>query len=319
MDQIQRDKIAAKLKKIKALAERGVGGEKETAMRMYEDLKTRYELEDEEIMLDAVTLHWFGYADELEERVLRWIFYKVTGDASYHIYTGKYSRRKKRGCDCTEIEAAEITLLYNFYKEELKRELEAFLVAFRCGNDLYPDETARCYKENDVEAPGRAGKRKTNVEKGCVVFKFYGQEKTATGTDRRTGGRRLMEDRQKIIEKLVKIKALAERGIGGEQQTAQVMYATLKEKYKVTDAEIEKAAAVPVDISEIDLKKFWGIAFQLAAVAKTLQEETDICTACPYTYTDEQCTGCGTYWNMRDLRLDFEAIQQRLIKVATEG
>lgn len=61
-----------------------------------------------------------------------------------------------------------------------------------------------------------------------------------------------MEDRQKIIEKLVKIKALAERGIGGEQQTAQVMYATLKEKYKVTDAEIEKAAAVPVDISEID-------------------------------------------------------------------
>ncbi len=116
--QIQRDKIAAKLKKIKAL--QNVGGEKETAMRMYEDLKARYELEDEEIMLDAVTLHWFGYADELEERVLRWIFYKVTGDASYHIYTGKYSRRKKRGCDCTEIEAAEITLLYNFYKEELK-------------------------------------------------------------------------------------------------------------------------------------------------------------------------------------------------------
>ena len=48
MDRIQRDKIAAKLKKIKALAERGVGGEKETAMRMYEDLKARYELEDEE-------------------------------------------------------------------------------------------------------------------------------------------------------------------------------------------------------------------------------------------------------------------------------
>lgn len=127
-----------------------------------------------------------------------------------------------------------------------------------------------------------------------------------------------MEDRQKIIEKLVKIKALAERGIGGEKQTAQVMYTTLKEKYKVTDAEIEKAAAVPVDISEIDLKKFWGIVFQLAAVAQTLQEETDICTARPYTYTDEQCTGCGTYWNMRDLRLDFEAIQQRLIKAATE-
>lgn len=63
-------------------------------------------------------------------------------------------------------------------------------------------------------------------------------------------------------------------------------------------------------------QKWWQ---KMAAVAKTLQEETDICTACPYTYTDEQCTGCGTYWNMRDLRLDFEAIQQRLIKAATEG
>ena len=101
MDQIQRDKIAAKLKKIKALAERGVGGEKETAMRMYEDLKARYELEDEEIMLDAVTLHWFGYADELEERVLRWIFYKscqirklpTLDGASVPLGSGKRMRR----------------------------------------------------------------------------------------------------------------------------------------------------------------------------------------------------------------------------------
>ena len=159
MDQIQREKIAAKLKKIKALAERGVGGEKETAMRMYEDLKARY---------------------ELEERVLRWIFYKVTGDASYHIYTGKYSRRKKRGCDCTEIEAAEITLLYNFYKEELKRELEAFLVAFRCGNDLFPDETARCYKENDAEAPERTDEEKRMLKKAAWYSEFMDKRKPPT-------------------------------------------------------------------------------------------------------------------------------------------
>ena len=165
--QIQREKIAAKLKKIKALAERGVGGEKETAMRMYEDLKARYELEDEEIMLDAVTLHWFGYATELEEELLTQIFYKVTGGTTYHIYTGKYSRRKKRGCDCTEIEAAEITLLFNFYKAELKRELEAFMVAFRSGNNLYPDKTARCYKENNGPAPERTDEEKRMLKKAA--------------------------------------------------------------------------------------------------------------------------------------------------------
>ena len=56
-DKVEHDRIAEKLKKIKALADRGVGGEKETAMRMYEELKARYEIEDEEIMLDAVSLH----------------------------------------------------------------------------------------------------------------------------------------------------------------------------------------------------------------------------------------------------------------------
>lgn len=147
-NQIQREKIAEKLKKIKALAERGVGGEKETAMRMYEELKARYDIEEEEIMLDAVTLHWFSYTDKLEEDLLTQIFYMVTGSSSYHHYTGKYNRRKKRGCDCTELEAAEITLYFNFYKEELKRELEAFLIAFRFGNNLFPDETARCYQKS---------------------------------------------------------------------------------------------------------------------------------------------------------------------------
>ena len=177
MDQIQREKIAEKLKKIKALAERGVGGEKETAMRMYEELKARYEIEDEEIMTDAVTLHWFGYKDDLEEDLLTQIFYKVTGSASYHYYTGKYSRRKKRGCDCTELEAAEITLLFNFYREELKRELEAFLIAFRCGNDLFPDESARCYKESDGPTRERTEEEKRMMKKAGAYSMFLDKRK----------------------------------------------------------------------------------------------------------------------------------------------
>ena len=151
MDQIQHDKIKEKLAKIKALAERGVGGEKETAMRMYEELKARYEIEDEEITLDEVTLHWFSYKNDLEEDLLTQIFYMVTGSASYRRYTGSYSRRKKRGCDCTEVEAAEITLYVNFYKEELKREMEAFMAGFKFKNNLFPDENARCYQEHKGE------------------------------------------------------------------------------------------------------------------------------------------------------------------------
>ena len=40
----------------------------------------------------------------------------------------------------------------------------------------------------------------------------------------------MTEDRQKIIAKLAKIKALAERGVSGEKQTAQQMYEALKKR-----------------------------------------------------------------------------------------
>lgn len=45
MDQIQREKVIAKLVKIKALAERGIGGEQQTAQQMYEALKNAMELQ----------------------------------------------------------------------------------------------------------------------------------------------------------------------------------------------------------------------------------------------------------------------------------
>lgn len=177
MDQAEREKITEKLKKIKALAERGVGGEKETAMKIYEDLKARYELEDEEIMQDEVTIHWFGYANELEEELLKWIFYKVTGDKNCYAYQGKYKRRKKRGCECTEIEAAEIILLFSFYREKLKQELEIFMIGFKMGNGLFPDKTARCYQEDSGHLPERTDEEKRMLKKAAMYSMMFDKEK----------------------------------------------------------------------------------------------------------------------------------------------
>lgn len=124
--------------------------------------------------------------------------------------------------------------------------------------------------------------------------------------------------REKIAEKLKKIKALAERGVGGEKQTAQQMYEALKKRYEISDEEVNRAA-VPVDINKIDLKQFWGIAFQMAAATNTLHEENQICNECPYTYNSEKCyEECGTFWNIRDLQEQYESIQRRLEKAAME-
>ena len=146
-----REQATKKLKALKTLAEKGVGGEKETALRMYEDLCRKYDIsEDEaEAALAQLEKRWFSYSTQLEEELLLQIFHKVTGSGKSYIYTGKYSRRKKRGCVCTALEAAEIELLFGFYREEMKRELEVFMIAFKQKNNLFPDEKARAYKEYD--------------------------------------------------------------------------------------------------------------------------------------------------------------------------
>ena len=93
--------------------------------------------------------------------------------------------------------------------------------------------------------------------------------------------------REKIAEKLKKIKALAERGEGGEKVTALQMYEALKDKYSISDEEVQQAAAVPVDITQIDLKQYWGIAFQMATAVSSLPEELDFCNKSPYSHTED--------------------------------
>ena len=154
MDQIQREKVLEKLGKIKALAERGVGGEKETAQKMYEELCRKYDISDAEAeaAFEKLEERWFSYSTQLEKELLLQIFYKVTGSVESYAYIGKYKRRKKAGCVCTALEAAEIELLFNFYREEMKKELEIFMLAFKQKNNLFPDKTARAYKEPQREA-----------------------------------------------------------------------------------------------------------------------------------------------------------------------
>lgn len=127
----------------------------------------------------------------------------------------------------------------------------------------------------------------------------------------------MSEDRKKIIAKLIKIKALAERGVGGEQATAQLMYDTLKKRYGITDEEVSRAAGGTVDITEIDLKQCWGLAFALGVIANNLQDEMELCTICPHTHT-EDCAGCGTHENIKDLQIQYETMKQKLEEVAME-
>lgn len=155
------DKIQEKLKKIKALAEQGIGGEKEGAIELYQKLLAKYELTDDDIEEITVSRAWFRYDNELDKKLLTQLFYKVTGCPTYYEKTDK--RKRLIGVDCTEIERDMIVFYYQFYNEHIQEELKKFLAAFFHTNGLFPDETARCYDEYK-DMPGKERSMKEILE-----------------------------------------------------------------------------------------------------------------------------------------------------------
>ena len=147
------NKLEAKLLKIKALAERGEGGERESAQILYKKLLKKYDIDEASLQKDKLSKHWFNYESEIEENLLVQIFYMVTGDPTYFRRHSR-TRGDQCGCICTDFEKTEIHFYFEFYKDALHKELEAFLMAFKLKNHLFPDESARCYVAEDAEDDG---------------------------------------------------------------------------------------------------------------------------------------------------------------------
>lgn len=169
--------IREKLRKIKKLAEKGTEGEKSTAIKIYEEMKMKYGLDDIEIVKEEIECRWFRYKDNLEMRLLTQIFYMITG--SVETWRKVDKRYKLVGVECTEFEKEEIEFYFEYYREHLLKELDDFMTAFCCVNDLYPTENARCYtkpKENF----------KTNNKNMKIGFMAYGMDVTPRPAKRLT-------------------------------------------------------------------------------------------------------------------------------------
>lgn len=138
--------IQEKLKKIKALAERGEGGERDTAQLIYEQMLLKYGIAEEDIENYEVKRFWFRYKDELDFKLATQIFYKVTGSPAYWVKKDK--RIKRIGVDCTDFEFDEIMFYFNFYIKHLRYDFDIFVRAFINVNDIYPDSSARCYTDD---------------------------------------------------------------------------------------------------------------------------------------------------------------------------
>lgn len=157
-DNLNQEDIRKRLQNIKSLAERGIGGEKENALKLYEELKSKYNFDDNQINDDPIEMEWFRYKDDLEKKLLCQICYMVTG--SDDLWSKGDKKYKLVGAECTEFEKKEIEVYFEYYKRHLKEELGIFITAFCSANRLYPNEDARCYKETEENLNEDKSRRK---------------------------------------------------------------------------------------------------------------------------------------------------------------
>ena len=129
------------LKKIKALADRGVDGERESAQTLLARLMEQYGISETDLEEERRETAWFRYSQETERRLLNQIIYMVTGRSGFGC-VGSYSGRKRKetGVNCTAAERLEIEANYKFFKVAMEAELEIFYTAFSSKNHLFPSE-----------------------------------------------------------------------------------------------------------------------------------------------------------------------------------
>ena len=142
------------LKKVKALADRGTDGEKESAQDILTRLMEKYDIVEQEIEEERRSMVFFAYSQKIESKLLNQIIYMVTGSVGYGC-VGASSRRsrKKLGADVTAAERLEIEANYEFFKAAMQAELDIFFSAFVNKNDLFPSLEKIKEEESAPKAP----------------------------------------------------------------------------------------------------------------------------------------------------------------------
>ena len=108
--------------------------------------------------------------------------------------------------------------------------------------------------------------------------------------------------KEQAARKLKALEALAERGVGGEKDTAKRLYEELKKKYGLQEETAREETGSGTVTS----------MFYMGMMGFTLQQELENCNGCLYQNGQEICGQCGTYENIKEIcRRMEEAKQER--------
>ena len=142
------EKTIQRIKKLQALAERGVGGEKTTAQKKLAKLLKDNGINSlDELQKEEYEYTIFSYNGKHEIKLLRQCMYKVMGAKSDRTAYKPYGRRQKIGIYCTKAQKIEIELEFEFYRNVFYEELGTFMNAFIQAQKIFPEDAPQSNKE----------------------------------------------------------------------------------------------------------------------------------------------------------------------------
>lgn len=129
--------LIARLKKLLALAERGVGVEKVNATVALEAAMRKHNLTMFDLCESSRERHVFKWRGETERKLLLQIIVTVCG-SEVRVF------RAKRGCQyvvpVTQQERVEIEVLWSAHRRQLKNEMALFFSAYLHRHELFPSD-----------------------------------------------------------------------------------------------------------------------------------------------------------------------------------
>jgi hypothetical protein len=133
------NKLHEKLKKLLALTEQGLGGEKINAQEKLEKLMKKHGIQLSDFIGEAITLEWFkSKPGKIQKQLLYQIIVNVCGNKT-DTYASPLNKGKI-GVKVTKSQQVEIELKYISYMRSLEKELNLTYEAFVQTNHIFPTD-----------------------------------------------------------------------------------------------------------------------------------------------------------------------------------
>ena len=152
-------------KKLKALADRGEGGEKYNAQEKLKELLTRTGLTYDDLESEHKTERFFPYKKQYELIMMQCILYVMGKDVNIW----DVRNRRTRVCvECSISEEIEIKAMYEFYSRAFQKELKLFQTAFIYKNNLLPPDAGESSGKSDPEEVKKIRSMMDGIEKSSM-------------------------------------------------------------------------------------------------------------------------------------------------------